>query len=184
LEACAETLETLRLYPADLSRGKSPCLGLSADSTHSLPFPGLNLSRLKTLRSLQFMAWICRYDPPRDLLILIVIEAFSTITSPLFSELVIVRSNEGVSYLPQEVAMFQTLREMHRIRPFKLVFLFEGPYYALRGGKLELVDPRQDLEKAVDDAVSKGFLNFLDSPPTIRINARSRYYDWTLSDFD
>lgn len=53
-------------------------------------------------------------------------EVFSTITSPIFSELVIIRSGHWIPYLPCEVALFQTLRKMHEVRPFELVFFLRG----------------------------------------------------------
>jgi len=103
---------------------------------------------------------------------------FSTITSPIFSELVIVRSGKWTHNIAYDVRLAQTLQMMHKVRPFKLVFLFEGPYSS------GPVDRRREMMEAVDDAVSKGFLDFLDSPPTVRITAPSRYYDWKISEFD
>jgi hypothetical protein len=50
-------------------------------------------------------------------------EVFLTITSPVFSELIVVLSLGAVSHLPSDVALFETLRTMNEVRHFKLVFL-------------------------------------------------------------
>jgi hypothetical protein len=79
----------------------------------------------------------------------------------VFSELIIIIGVNVVTSLPSEVRLFETLRRMNGLRPFKLVFL--------------LVDPdsppgeaRRKLEGALDSVAAKGLLDFLDSPPTIR----------------
>jgi hypothetical protein len=43
-------------------------------------------------------------------------DVFSTITSPLFSEVVIVLENRDISGLPMQVTLFEMLRAMTRIR--------------------------------------------------------------------
>jgi hypothetical protein len=90
-----------------------------------------------------------------------VMEIFSTITSPVLSELVIVHSGKLATALHHDVTLFETLRQMNEVRPFKLVFSLEipNPY---------LVVPLQKLVEALDLATAKGLLDFLDSPPTIR----------------
>ena len=85
-------------------------------------------------------------------------EVFPTITSPVFSEFVIVLTGNMVAYLPQQVSLFGTLRTVNEIRPFKLAFLLdvsEGEVLRKLVGELDLV-------------ATNGFLDFLDSPPTIR----------------
>jgi len=99
-----------------------------------------------------------RLEEDRDTTIL---EVFSTITSPVFSELVVVLAREHSSYLHRQVAAFETLRKVNRVRPFKLVFL------------LEVLDPfqrdaRRELAEALESVTAKGLLDFLDSPPAIR----------------
>ena len=79
----------------------------------------------------------------------------------MFSELFIVITIHGVFYLPPDVGVFETLRKMNELRPFKLVFLPEGSGFS-RG------KARQGLADALDLVVSKGHLDFLASPPTIR----------------
>jgi len=72
--------------------------------------------------------------------------------------------------------LFEALRRMNEIRPFKLVFLFEGLYPG-RG------EARHVLEKGLEFMAAKGLLDFLDSRPTVRI-ARPHYYGWDSVDFD
>jgi len=92
LEACAKTLETLRFNVAD---------GLTEPRSFSL-LPEFDLSQLEALRSLQIGIWGAAFQPagarhP-------VMEVFSTITSPVFSELVIVLENSQVAYLAWDIA--------------------------------------------------------------------------------
>lgn len=94
-----------------------------------------------------------------------VVEVFSTITSPVFSELVIILTGRPSLYLPQEALLFETLRVMNEAVPFESVFL------------LEVLDPFQEeahqgLVRAFDIATANGLLTFVKSPPTICI-ARS-----------
>jgi hypothetical protein len=121
-------------------------------------YPKLNLSRLKVLRSLQVGGWGTDFKPARHP---IIIETFSTIASPLFFELVIVVGTDAEAYLPSEVPFFETLRTMNEVRPFKLVFLVVAPDSFLG-------EARQELAEALDSVATKGLLNFLNSPPTIR----------------
>ena len=82
-----------------------------------IPSPEFNLSPLKALRSLE----VRNLMPARHAFVM---EIFSTITSPIFSELVIVGL---VAHLRTEVKLFETLRTMSRVMPFKLVFLLVDP---------------------------------------------------------
>ena len=94
-------------------------------------------------------------------------ELFSTITSPLFSEVVIVLWGYEIPTLPSQVALFQTLRTMNEVRPFKLAFLAEVSGFYLEGG-------RQKLASALDSVIAEGLLDFLESPPNILIGVRTR----------
>ena len=105
------------------------------------------------------MDWVSNYIPTDRHAI--VTEVFSTITSPVFSELVIVLKGNTIAYLPREVTLFDALRRMNEIRPFKLVFLLDVP----EGEVL------RNLVEELDLVTTNGFLDFLDSPPTIR-------YEW------
>lgn len=88
-------------------------------------------------------------------------EVFSTISSPAFSELALIIEGHTVTYLPQDVTLFETLGEMNQAKPFKLVFLPQA-------SKLYQEEVRQGLVEALDIVVAGGLLKFLDSPPTIR----------------
>ena len=85
---------------------------------------------------------------------------FSTITSPVFSELVVVLEIDTMACLSKAVTFFETLRVMNEVRPFRLVFLLEVSDF-FQGARWEL-------EKDLDLLAAKGSLNFLDSLPTIR----------------
>ena len=86
------------------------------------------------------------------------VEVFSTITSPAFSELVIALGRHATG-LPCGVASFEALHTMNVVRPFKLVFLLEVSYP---------LAARRELEEALAAVTARGLLDFLDSPPTIR----------------
>ena len=87
-------------------------------------------------------------------------EVFSTITSPLFSEFVLVIWEDEIINLPSDVALFETLQAMNEARPFKLVFLLLVPDQFWEG--------RRELEEVLDSVIARGSLGFLDSPPSIR----------------
>ena len=112
----------------------------------------------------------------RNLCHTFVLGAFSTITSSVFSELVIVIGSSGAS-LPQNVTLFETLRKMHDVRPFKLVFLLE---------LLEDWDrwnTRRRLAENLNLVTGNGLVDFLESPPTIR-TAWTCYSVWDILDLD
>ena len=101
-------------------------------------------------------------------------EVFSTITSPVFSELVIVLTfaYDTSVHLLQEVEFLETLCKMNEVRPFGLVFLLEGPHV----GRWEAGPV---LKGNLDSAITQGLFDFLGKPPTIRM-AQSSYYGWDL----
>jgi len=88
-------------------------------------------------------------------------EVFSTITSPVFFELVIVLAGSDMVYSRWKY-MFETLRAMSEVRPFVLVFLLEVPDFS------QGEESRRKLARALDLVTAEGLLDFLDSPPTIR----------------
>ena len=114
--------------------------------------PEFDLSRLRVLRSLQVEDWAANFTSAsaRDTILM---ETFSTITSPVFSELVLVFRNDEIIQLPSDVTLFKTLRTMRELRAFKLVFLLEAPNQ-LRG------EARRKLVEALDLVKAKGFLDF------------------------
>ena len=96
----------------------------------------------------------------------VVTEVFSTITSPVFSELVTIPIAYPTGYLPQGVMVFNPLRKMKKVTPFKLVFLLEVD--------IDISEVRRELAGALELVTAKGLLGFLDSQPTIR-TARARH---------
>ena len=79
-----------------------------------------------SLRSLQVGGWVWRTEL-RTTHHATVMKTFSTITSPAFSELIIVFQESGImADLLPELALFQTLRWMNKIMPLKLVILLES----------------------------------------------------------
>lgn len=97
---------------------------------------------------------------------------FSTITSPVFSELTIVFAGYGMSHLPRDADLFATLRRMNEIRPFKLVLLLEVSGPPQEGALRKLTE-------SLDSVTAAGLLYFLGSPPIIRC-ARFRQQGWEL----
>ena len=81
-------------------------------------------------------------------------EALRTITSPVFSEIVVVFNEEDVHWLPS--GMIDVLREMHEIKNFRLVF-----YLGLTG-----VESVESTSLEGDDAggSGEGFLQFSPLP--------------------
>ena len=99
---------------------------------------------------------------------------FSTVTSPVFSELVLDVRVKEFAGLPSEVALFETLRKMNEIRPFKLVFSLEASYGLSQG------EVQREFTGTLHPITENGLLDFLGSPPTIRW-ARSHRYGWDAS---
>jgi len=87
-------------------------------------------------------------------------EVFLTITSPVFSELVIVLTDYEIPRLPSDVTLFKALRTMKEVRSFKLVFLFDPLSQDHEGGRRRLVE-------VLDLVNARGSLDFLDFPPTV-----------------
>jgi hypothetical protein len=98
-----------------------------------------------------------------------IMELFSTIISPVFSELVIVLRGSEIASLLSDVAFFRTLRRIHRVRPFKLVFLIEDfvPYRE---------EARQELVGALDWVTADGLFDFLESPPNALISSQTPWF--------
>ena len=95
LDACAETLETLVLYPSD-PRGEQlssenvriPANNFAATSS----LPDFDLSRIKSLRTIQVTAWSidrALSDGSPDTASTLLKHALSTIRSPSFSKIVV-----------------------------------------------------------------------------------------------
>ena len=90
----------------------------------------------------------------------IITEVFSTIASPVFSELVIVFSGHKIGTLPPDIPLFTTLSTMNEIRPFQLVFLCQVSGHSQGEAR--------ELEEALEPVYAEGVLDFLASPPIVR----------------
>jgi len=101
------------------------------------------------------------------------VRLLSNITSPAFSELIIAVARYEAR-LPLAVPLFGRLRTIHKVRRFKLVFSLE---------RVGLPEVHRELTEALVSATAEGLLDFLDSPPTIRISRR-RHHKWDFLDFD
>jgi len=78
----------------------------------------------------------------------VITEVFSTITSPVFSELAIVITADTLPYVSRDASLFETLRRMNGVKPFKPVFRLEATHHHME--KL-----RRDLEVALDLATAQ-----------------------------
>lgn len=142
---------------------------------HPRSFPKPDLSQLKVLRSLEVGGWgpePCADEPPGlDTTHTVVMEVFSTITSPVFSEFVVVVEPHWLAHLLSHGTLFIALRAMNEVRPFKLAFL------VLHRSALSLSwEARQVFERDVGSATAKGLFDFLSSPPTVRIAPRHPFH--------
>ena len=93
------------------------------------------------------------YGRTGDLRHTVLTQVFSTVTSPVFSELAIVVTSDAVMKLPWDAALFKTLRKMNEIRPFRLAFLPDAS--AFHREKLQ-----RELWGALSLATAQGFLDF------------------------
>ena len=85
---------------------------------------------------------------------------FSTIKSPVFSELAFDLGDHDIARLPVDLAFFETLRELNGIRPIKLVFLLNAVGFPPNS-------VLQEFGKVLGSVTARGLLDFLDSPPTV-----------------
>jgi len=90
-----------------------------------------------------------------------------TITSPVFSEIVVVFSVDDISWPPTNLA--EMLREMYKIRRFRVAFCLEAE--AIRASNL------RPLRLATEADVMNGFYDFLPCPPVIFSRGLQSTYD-------
>ena len=129
---------------------------------------GFDLSQLKVLRSLEVVCWAPDFERTCNI---IVMKVFSTITSPVFSEFVILTWGDTAVRLPSAVKFFKTLHAMNNVRPFILSFLLMSPDWCLR-------EQRRELAEALDLVAARGLFDFFDSPPTIHCGrSHNRWWD-------
>ena len=112
-----------------------------------------HLSHNTALQSLEFQASNRLWEYGQTLN-----ELLHTITSPAFSEIVVVFDWGGVYRSPQDMA--GVFREMYKIRRFRLVFCLETP------GALRVSD-LQALTVATRREVTRGSYDFLPWPPLV-----------------
>ena len=126
-----------------------------------IPTRKVDLSPLKVLRSLEVGDWLTPLGV-RSTRHATIIDAFSTITSPAFSEFVIVLQYAQRDLLLSDGTLFETLRFMNDIRSFKLVFLLQLPHSPS-------VEKQQAFKRNVELVTAKGLLDFLACPPITRV---------------
>ena len=167
LDACAEMLQTLcflpgnRLYRSKFLKEYGMTSALTELGVGPPPSPqNLDLSRNKVLRSLEV----------RDLIIFqpefkcALRQFLPTITSPVFSEIVVVSPDE-----PRKLCgMAQALRQLYEIRRFCLAFCLET---ADQSG----VGNLQALEIAIRNKVTQGSYDFLPRPPVVFACTLTKY---------
>jgi len=147
LDACSDTLQTVRVYPSVPNKSKQELLR------------AFDLSHLRSLRCLEVTASSMSkaYQEATRL----IHEIFSTIKSPVFSEIVLVFQRPDL-YRPYFIP-FDMFRQMHSERKFRLVFSLE---VAKRHKDLGL----QVMELRMGYEVAQERLDFLENPPTLRIS--------------
>jgi len=162
LDACAGTLETLRLFQ---SGERLPLRGIQSSNDHVGCFRwGFDLSRNGSLRILEVPVSSIAYGEPGYLT-----DVLSTITSPVFSEVVFVYRDYDFYDLPSGVRgdptpyswHFLALREMSKVRAFQAVLCADV-------WDRVVVNAVQELEQAVtNEQAGVGFGDSLSEPLVI-----------------
>jgi len=162
LDACAGTLETLRLFQ---SGEQLPLRGIQSSNDHIGCFDwGFDLSRNRSLRILEVPVSSIAYDEPGYLT-----DVLSTITSPVFSKVVFIYRDYDFYDLPSGVRgnptpyyrHFLALREMSKVRAFQAVLCADV-------WDRVVVNAVQELEQAVaKERVKMGFDVSLSEPLVI-----------------
>ena len=135
------------------------------------PIPqDFDLSKNRSLRSLEIAMKDISQCP--DLTLRFFRDILSTITSSVFSDLVIVLEERTTRYADFfQHALFTLVRRVYEARPFRLVFSLETRH-----------DDREHtvgmLKKYIDAEAAAGGLNFLPCPPVILSSTRVRYRLW------
>jgi len=176
LDACAETLETLRVrlgYWTGMVFSKFLVL------IHLIHQPtgnrkalrkNFDLSKCRSLRSLEITGENiarCSDRTPRFLG-----DLLSTITSSVFSEVVIVLEDGDIHDLRVfQCRLFSIARGMHEVKSFRLVISLE----VWEGDR---VCATEILKRHIDTEATKGGLDFLPCPPAIIFNTRAAQYQF------
>ena len=150
INACAETLETLRFYPTCEQPSQRGLRVRANGFAAELALLNFDLSRHKLLRTLEVPVWCLRgafrSESPHIASNLLK-HVLSTITSPVFFEIVVVyRDYDSRGVVPPEYSIrppmsqadratgtrhrlpeFEVLREIHKVRDFQLVLCADAP---------------------------------------------------------
>ena len=186
LDACAETLETLRLYPHDPHGEQLSLMGvriLTNDFTVESHPQDFDLSRNKSLRTFEITARYATFCTASSLN-----HALSTITSPVFSEVIVfyrdydfwgvhdhqtgapptvdrlsqIHKGRGVELQRTRFPVFQ---EMHKARDFKLVLCADVWHYI---GEYTV----EELKCALATEKAEGGFDNFSSEPLVTCNLR------------
>ena len=110
----------------------------------------------------------------------ILVEMFSTIRSPVFSELAFDVRHYELARLSVDLAFFETLRQLNGIRSFNLVFMLCGV-----GPSPSPNNMLREFEKVLGSVTERALLDFLGSPPTVkdvrRIVRPPNNYRWDVT---
>jgi hypothetical protein len=169
LEACADTLETLRIYPDDIfhrcERVLDPSFSGTSTNVASSAYPQqFDLSCSTALRSIEVSA--SAITTPSQVYSRTVKELLSTITSPVFSEIVVVFSERDVNFSSWRLAW--VLHGMYRVREFRAAFCLET-LEELRAENFHM------LMSGTRAAVTEGTYHFLPCPPSVFSRTEARY---------
>ena len=165
LDTCAETLETLRVHPTQWNyMGKGGVSTVINCLTHQPTGTGyrdsirrtFDLSNNRSLRTLEVEIALTDSGYAMGFLE----DLLSTITSPVFSDVVIILQDIIVHRDIPLNALFRAVRDMCEVKPFRLVF---------RLGKLPLDGEgnREKLKGLIEAEAAKGGLGPLLHPPVI-----------------
>ena len=123
----------------------------------------LDLSNNKSLRSLEIDFTLRnearRYDDEGDSLNILP-DLLSTVTSPAFSDVVIILRHDTIRDEKFLQVLFRVVQNMYKVKPFHLVFWLGT---ALRGGE----DDRERLKKMIGVQASEGGFGPLLHPPVV-----------------
>ena len=180
LDTCTETLETLRVHPAQWHRiGKGGISLALARLSHQptgnrdVILRAFGLSNSRSLRTLEIEITLTNTDSCGYGMRFLG-ELLSTVTSPVFSYVVILIRDDINNTHFLRYSLFSAVRDMSEVRPFRLVF---------RLGKLPLDGEgnRERLKGLIEAEVAKGGLGPLPRPPVIVPYTRVA---WTVESTD
>ena len=147
------------------------CLTHPLTGNHATGLRGFDLSSNGSLRSLEITVRGISQCPEAALRFLRAL--LSTITSPVFSDIVIVlwdMTSHDAHFFRR--ALFGTIQSIYDVKPFRLVFLLE-----IRDGYRE--DTLEKLKRYIDVEAAEGGLGYLPCPPGIVVsNTQTTRRSW------